>query len=844
MGRMSEPVLSDHPSPALPLPPSTAGLRVRRPSPALRYQPLVQVAVAVCAGIVVDRYGPLAVGLWWAVAIGAGAAWLILWRRRWNRGAAAAVLLAVGATAASWHHCRWYLFADNDLGSFAREEVQPVALEALALESGRVVPAAKFDPLRVLPQREHTRILVSALRVRDGSTWRPVSGLADLRVDGQLTGIVAGDRLRVFARLVAPAKAMNPGQFDYAQYLRADRRRAVLRAEYAQAISIVEPSSWSLTRAVDAARQYGLGMLGSHIQTQRFGLAAAVLLGVREQLDPEVAAAYVETGTIHILVISGMHVAILAGVVWFVMRRLWSSRSGGIVVVIGVTVFYTLVVGMEPPVLRATILVLSSCAAVAMGRRRLAFNALAAGALIVLAVNPADLFNVGAQLSFLCVAGLGWVSGRHDEHESPADSLAAMVHRSRNWAMRLGLQLSKGAGQMLLIGAWVWALILPLVMARFHLIALVGALLTVILWLPVEVAMVTGLASLVIGWIPFLGSLCGRLCDVSLGMMEVGVRTARGMRGSHFWVPGPADWWLIGFYGALAMAAAFPTRVPPRRWCVAILGVWIMAGLAAADWRRPHASLDCTILSVGHGNAIVVELPSGQTLLYDAGQLSAPRGAARTVAGYLWSRGIIHLDAVVLSHADVDHFNALPELIEQFSVGVVYVPPLLWDEPGRSVGILREALGRSGIEVREIRAGDRLDGGDGCVMESLHPPAGGVAGSNNANSLVLGIRYQGRRILLPGDLESPGLEQLLEEEPWACDVLMAPHHGSRKGQSPRLAAWCRPQWIVISGDRGHDFREIEALYTTLGCNILHTARCGAVNVHVDAAGLAVRGFRQ
>ena len=831
------------PSPALLLLPPVRRLRASRPSLAPRYQPLVHVAIAVSAGIVVDRHWPLAVGVWWALAAVTWVGWLILWRRRWERTSAILVLLAAGATAGSWHHGCWHLFADDDLGNFASEDVQPVAIECVAMESGRVVPAAKFDPLCVLPQREHTLIQVAVRSVRDRARWRPASGVADLRVDSQLTGIRAGDRLRVFARLVAPAVAMNPGQFDYAQYLRADRKRAVLRVEYAEAITMVEPGGWSLTRLVDRTRQHGLGLLWRQIDPNRRGLAAAVLLGAREQLDAGVSEAYVETGTIHLLVISGFHVAMLGGAVWFLMRRLWSSLWGAIAVVVGVTVFYATLVGLEPPVLRATILVLSTCLAVALGRQGAALNALAAGAVICLAVNPADLFNVGAQLSFLSVAGLVWLGGRRKPSRSNAATLAAMVDRSRHWTVRWAVNQSRRAGELLWIGAVIWALILPLVMARFHLVAVVGALLTVLLSMPVTVAMIAGLVFLVIGQIPYVGGLCGRICDGSLWLMEVGVRTAREMRWSHFWVPGPADWWLIGFYGVLGLAVAYPSRVPPRRWCAALLGAWTMVGLACSDWRRPHASLDCTILSVGHGCATVVELPSGQTLLYDAGQLSAPRSAARTVASFLWTRGIVHLDAVVLSHADVDHFNGLPELMEQFSVGVVYVPPLLWDEPGRSMAILREAIGRQGIEVRQMRAGERLDGGEGCVIESLHPPAGGVSASNNANSLVLGIGYAAKRILLPGDLESPGLEQLLDEEPWQCDVLMAPHHGSRRGQSPRLASWCQPRWIVISAGRRQDFREIEALYTTMRGELLHTARCGAVTVHLDDAGLAVQRFR-
>ena len=92
----------------------------------------------------------------------------------------------------------------------------------------------------------------------------------------------------------------------------------------------------------------------------------------------------------------------------------------------------------------------------------------------------------------------------------------------------------------------------------------------------------------------------------------------------------------------------------------------------------------------------------------------------------------------------------------------------------------------------------------------LHPPRRGILGSDNANSLVLAVEYRGRRIVLPGDLESPGLDDMLAEEPRRCEVLMAPHHGSRKSNSPGLAAWCRPRWVVFSGDGRWNLPEINA----------------------------------
>ena len=222
--------------------------------------------------------------------------------------------------------------------------------------------------------------------------------------------------------------------------------------------------------------------------------------------------------------------------------------------------------------------------------------------------------------------------------------------------------------------------------------------------------------------------------------------------------------------------------------------------------------------------------------------MGAPRRAARNIAGYLWSRGITHLDAVVLSHADIDHYNGLPELLKKFSVGVVYVSPMMFDEQTPTLKAFAAALDFRKTPCKQLRAGQRLPGGENCRIEVLHPSQRGAIGNGNANSLVLSIEYRGRRILLPGDLEAQGMNELLAEEPLPCTVLLAPHHGSRQSNSPELAAWCRPQWIVLSGDGRWSTPETDATYRAVGGKTLHTYLDGAITFTFDANEMKVERF--
>ena len=810
-----------------------------------RYQPLVIVLAAACAGVLADRLLAWPLSVWWPAAAVAWIAWLVLWRRRTLDPAAGAILLlAVACSFAAWHHCRWRLCDAEDLGHSARSGSEPACVEAVVVRGPRRLPAPGFNPMKAVQIGERTRLEVEIRGVRDGARWRGAAGRARLNVDGQLLGVHAGDRLRIFAQLTAPGSRRNPGEFDRAGYARAMRRRSYLYASYPDCVTVIDRAGWwGPGRWLEEIRGAGDRLLWQYLDHQRSGLAAAVLLGAREELDAERSQAFMETGTVHLLAISGLHVGIVVGAVLVGLRLAGVAHRRALVTAAVVAILYTLLTDARPPAIRATILVMVLSAGLYFGRTRLAFNALAAAGLVVLALNPADLFRTGVHLSFIAVAGLMWFAPGWFGPASEPYSLDRMIRENRGWIARMLWPVWRTARHVTLVSATIWLLTMPLLMARFHLLTPVAVGLNTVLWLPMAAALCCGLGVLVFGWLlPPVAMVFARGCDGSLWFLERCIDVGRSVPGSHFWVPGPADWWLVGFYGGLALLAALPALRPSRRRCVAVLAAWSGVGLAVPLLLSDRAELDATILSVGHGSAVVIELPSGATMLYDAGQFSSPQYGAQSIAACLWSRGITHLDAVVLSHSDLDHYNALPELLERFSVGAIYVSPVMFKERNTAMAALAKAIREAKVPVVKVSASDRLSGGQGCRIEVLHPPRRGVLGGDNANSVVLGIEYAGRRILLPGDLATPGLEAVLAELPWDCDVLVAPHHGSRRSDPPGLAAWCTPEWVVISGSHRSDVARTAAAYRVAGAQVLHTAACGAVRVRIDAAGLEVTGY--
>ena len=168
----------------------------------------------------------------------------------------------------------------------------------------------------------------------------------------------------------------------------------------------------------------------------------------------------------------------------------------------------------------------------------------------------------------------------------------------------------------------------------------------------------------------------------------------------------------------------------------------------------------------------------------------------------------------------------------------------MFERPIAAVAVLQDRIQKSNTPLRVLQASDRLNADDSVRIEVLHPPRKGIIGSTNANSIVLLVEYAGKKLLLPGDLESPGLDDLLEEQPLDCDIVMAPHHGSNRSNPAGFTAWCHPEHIVISGPRDPDnpeqAYEVRRALSSTGGQVYHTAEVGAVRFLINEQKIEVQ----
>ncbi|MEX0717095.1 MAG: ComEC/Rec2 family competence protein [Planctomycetaceae bacterium] len=808
--------------------------------------PAVAVAVAFAAGIAIDRTGGLAWAAWILVGGGVWCGWMAAFRYKNDRAAALLLLAACLALGGARHHLFWSIRPENDIARYGSDESTLARIEGVLAAQPWIKPA---DPEGMGPgglQADRSIALVACDTLESDFGAIPVEGLVRVSVSGHLLHARVGDRVDVRGWLSKPPEPANPGEFDFRDHLRRQGVGATLFVDHPDAVRMIAAGDDFPVRRWFARLRARCGdTLARTMSPQRLPVAEALLLGDRAGMTDEIRRAFAQSGMMHLLAISGLHVGILAAFFWFGCRMLRLSESPACLAVIALVVGYALLTEGRPPVVRATIFVVVYAAGRPWFRQGSMSNTLAIAAIAVLAWNPADLFDVGAQLSFLAVAGMLWcgtwwkdaTSKEPDPGKPPADERWRLA---MHWGRRLG------RGYALIAAIWLFTL--PWVASRFNLIAPAGFVLNGLLMPVIALVLWAGYTTLLVGLaFPELALVPGVAFDFMLGRLLWAVDAASSWTLGHRYGPGPPGWWLVGYYGLLAGIVALRARrfaIPPD--CIGILrhgrlrggtllGAWAVAGMALPFWPAPRDEFRCTFLSVGHGCAVLLEFPNGRTLLYDAGSLEDGRRAAQAVQGALWRSGRSAIDTLVVSHADIDHFNAAPHLLARVPVGRILIARSFLDLTQPAVARFQRTVEERGIPVRLVRTGDRLLADDDVAIRVLHPPPGPGFPEDNANSIVLEVETAGRRILLTGDLEGPGLDLLIRSLAGPVDVLLAPHHGGIKANVPRLAEWAAPRWVIVSGNRRAPVERLRATYggkTT----ILSTAQAGAIACRIDGAG--------
>lgn len=654
-----------------------------------------------------------------------------------------------------------------------------------------------------------------------------------------------GTRVRLNAKLRLPRNFRNPGAFDYEGYLHGLNISTLASVKSAD-IEVLPRTSgsrlgfWRSRVRNSILRHIHQGGLWSKEDAAIF---AAMIVGDDSLLLRDVREEFQQTGVYHLLVVSGMNVALLAMAIFWLARRIRLPEWPASMLTIALSVFYAYIAGMGVPIMRAVLMLSLFLVARLLYRDRSGLNATGFAALAVLVLSPAALYEPGFQLTFLALLAITGISLPILERTS-TPYRSALKHLDTTGydlglepklaQFRLDLRLIAGrvrqfvgerAARIIVTGAASATLIL------FELLV-VSTITQAVLVLPMRAyfhrAAILGVPANILvlplaGWMLNTGVAAIALSYVSLPFAKLAAALAAGalhwtLGCLHFLSRFHVAQWRVAdptvFLALVALAgillAFFAVRKQRTAAFAGLAALFVTGWIVAVYYAAPHlegGKLEITAIDVGQGDSLLVVSPQGRTMLIDGGGSIGPVRSEfdfgeDVVAPYLWSRGLDHVDVVALTHAHGDHIGGLPRIIEDFH------PSELWVGINPQTDALRqlyEMANENHVAIRRHVAGDELDW-SGTKIRVLSPPPDWQPKPQpkNDDSLAFLIGYGNTRAVLAGDLEKK-MERFVATESPHADLLKIAHHGSATSTTPELLAAVHPRFAVISAGYHNSF---------------------------------------
>ncbi len=712
--------------------------------------------------------------------------------------------------------------------------------------TGTVVEPVQHAPNRVI-------MVLEVLAIGEGADLHPAWGRLRLTWRGPDRKVVRGDHLSVTARIRPPFGTINPGGFDYGDYLRRQGIHAVATVSHSDRIRVIKPenveffsSPWRLVdQWRDRVRQAALKTL----EAPSLGLYLGMIIGEQSFISPEIRDDFMATGTVHIISISGSHLGLLAFLSFFLVKALsrhmpprWletlSRRITPTRLAVGATIplviFYTLLAGSPVATVRSLMMVLLFLLAVWLGHERKILVALAVAAAVVTVHDPHAIFDISFQLSYVSVLAIALAFRWMEKTQNDFELAESKTSKIRHWL-----------GQYFLMTVAATLAALPLVAYYFNQVAWLGLMANLVV-VPLVGFIVVPLGLLSAVWVLVMGAESlplGWLNQMVLEFLVDMVSLLAQIPGGEWHVASPSILGIVVFYVLLVITVGW-WRGSPWQWGSVAALVLVVAWWAWSPrtiWNDEEMRV--AFLDVGQGDATVIELPGGETLLIDGGAAYERWDFGRAVVGpYLWDRGIRRIDHVLATHPQLDHIGGLAWVVRKFGVGEFWSNGIIRTEPFYQK--LREAVKERGLNEQIGWKGRDIVRGGSCRMQVLNPSRGGSSEVHvqpmsrggtllNNLSIVVDLTCGGHSFLFTADAEIEALGNLIgDPDGQPARVVKIPHHGAKSSLNRGWINRLEAEVAVVSAGRGnrygHPAPAVLKVYEQKGIKIFRTDRDGAV----------------
>lgn len=627
--------------------------------------------------------------------------------------------------------------------------------------------------------------------------------------------LLPGMKINFRGSLVLPRESRNPGEFDYRIYLARQGVFFQLKGREFDLAGDEEGFRVKIARF----RQKIAEQLPKVLPPRESALLMGLLFGDTGGMKAGEWEGYQRAGVVHLFAVSGFHVSLVLGVAWFFLSYLRLGPAVRLVWGSGLLLSYVFLVGWSPSIVRASVMAVTGMSALVVGKKKDFYTSLSLAALFILVSNPGQLFTAGFQLSFAATWGLVYLTPRLE-----------------NW----------GLGKFLGVAVAAQLASLPLTAYHFNQVSLVGPLVNVVAVLAGAGVTVVALAGCIaLAFSPLLATPFFLAAGALGYLLSSFVLWWGGLEWSSLVVSTPTLLQILLYYLFLLALPQVQLFLPalrslPYRIKVGA-GVVVVLVLLLA-WYPGPSRMQVVFLDVGQGDCIFIKTPEGFTALVDGGGTPGSDYSVgrQVLLPFLHRKGLGKIDAVFMTHQDLDHSEGLLEILPYMKMGAFFMPPREGSEIEEKIS---KACREQGAPVRELVRGQVLRLGSDVTLEVLHPQSN-VEASGNNRSLVILLRYGQSRWLLTGDVEGEALQELKKRANLLeADVLKIPHHGGLSSYDEDFYGAVKPQAVVVSvgvNNYGHPHSQVMAYFLEKGIPCLVTKDRGAVITESDGQKIRIR----
>ena len=596
-----------------------------------------------------------------------------------------------------------------------------------------------------------------------------------------------GDWIQTEAELEVQDEARNPGQLSARDYYFA---KGIYYRAFANEIFVIGHQEHPLMKLQESSRQWMKAKIRSQYQGNVRAFVQGMILGDKSELSEEIKDDFKESGLIHLLAVSGLHISLAGKSLYQWLRKIgigfWTSSLVGF----AAALYYCMLTGGAVSSIRAIIMLGIYFLSQILGKNYDLLSSAAMAGLLIILKNPLAFGDTGFRLSFCAVLVIGVIGKGKKEKSGVIQKIWDKV--------RFPLLLQIGMLPLMIYLQYETpvfsflanAIAVPAASAAF-------SMALALIWLP---------AGFFHKIIAYFFQVVLWISEQEYGRMIVG------------YVPG--IWVIIGYF-VLYLCMAKRSRIPIYiRIGAVYAGILLMMGIPVF---RRH---ELAFLDVGQGDCMMADTAGGMVMV-DGGSSSEKQVGRYRILSYLKYCGRKEVKIAVITHMDEDHYSGILELLEMGKIRYLGLPDVPKDETFQKI---LNAARHSETQVFFLSRGKKIEGGD-ISMEVIHPAKGSSLGKNAA-SLVLQGKLLGKKVILTGDVEKEGEEELLDQELEETDILKAAHHGSKNSTSEDFLKMTKPKIAVISCGKenryGHPHKETLERLKTTGCQIRRTDEEGAV----------------